>query len=158
MVQGAEEVAKAFGYSPEATSFSLRYDIVNEHEDDCDTLLFEDVPIHGKGINGRFNDDIVTYNGFHYREQGPGNRYYIDLLHNKPREVRHVGLAAITDNLGNQYGFTTDGSWGYSEEDNTYYENFKVKALDPNARSISFKYLFARTLLAFEFQDLPLPS
>jgi len=153
----AYRFAAHFEYpSPQASSFILHYDVVNGHEDECDALLFEDVPIDGEGITRTFNDDVITYNGVHWhkRENLPDS-CQIHLVHNMAREVRHVGLAAITDNLGNQYGSTGGGSWGNNKD--VFFENFK-KAIDPKATSISFKYLFARKIFTFELRDLPLPS
>ncbi len=151
--------AASFGYSPEATSFTLRCDVVSNKEDECDKLLFEDVPIDGNGITKILNDDIITYNGVHWHKRtNLPDSCQIHLFHNMVREVRHVGLAAITDNLGNQYGSTGDGSWGYNEDEGIFFENFKVKPIDPNAKSISFGYFFARKILSFELRNLPLPS
>jgi transcriptional regulator with XRE-family HTH domain len=146
-------------YSPEATSFNLRYDVVNGHEADCELLNFENVPIDGRGITKTFGDDVITYNGVHYiAERTHGDKYEIHLTHNKAREVRHVGLYNITDNLGNDYGTKGAISWGQDKDTGVFFERFKIKPPDPNATSLSFKYAFARTVLAFEIPDLPLPS
>jgi hypothetical protein len=73
--------------------------------------------------------------------------------------VRHVGVVAITDNLGNQYGSPSGSSSGHNEKEEFFYQNLEVKPLiDPNATSISFKYLIAREITTLEFRDLPLPS
>jgi hypothetical protein len=66
--------------------------------------------------------------------------------------IRHVGPTKFTDNLGNQYR-----GGGYTKHHNNE-ESFNLHGLDPNATSISFKYLLARTVYAFELRDLPLPS
>jgi len=154
-----ERAAAIFDYSPEATSFTLRCDIVSNQEDDCDILLFENVPLDGNGITRTLNDEAITYNGVHWHDrEGISGSYQIHLAHNIAREVRHIGLAGIADNIGNQYGSTSGGSWGYDKNEGFFFENFKIKPIDPNAKSISFKYLFARKILSFELKDLPLPS
>jgi hypothetical protein len=151
--------AAIFGYSPEATSFTLRCDVVSNKEDECDKLLFENVPIDGNGINKAFEDDVITYNGVHWHKRtNLPDSCQIHLFHNKARGVRHVGLSAIADNLGNQYGSTGHGDWGYNDDEGIFFENFKMKPIDQNAKSISFEYLFARKVLNFELRGLPLPS
>ncbi|MCH8293391.1 helix-turn-helix transcriptional regulator [Candidatus Poribacteria bacterium] len=154
--ESAYQMAASYSYSPEATSFTLRYDTVKKNEAACDALLFANVPIDGQGITQTFNDDIITYNGVHYDERI--DRYEIHLAHNIAREVRHVGIAAITDDLGNHHDSNGMTSWGDDRDTGTFFEKVKVNQPDSNATSISFKYLFARTILPFEFRDLPLPS
>ena len=156
IAEGAYQMAASYSYSPEASSFTLRYDTVKKNEEACDALLFANVPIDGQGITQTFNDDIVTYNGVHYDERI--DRYEIHLAHNIAREVRHVGIAAITDDLGNHHDSNGMTFWGDDHDAGTFFEKIKVNQPDSNATSISFKYLFARTILPFEFRDLPLPS
>ena len=150
------ETVIIFRYAPEATSFTLRYDFVRRNEDECDVLLFEDVPVDGEGIAKTLNDDIITYNGVHWHKRKDGaDSCWFHLLHNMAREVRHIGPTEITDNLGNQYGL--GGS--HDEEEGVFREEYNVKPpIEPNATSISFKYLFARKIITFELRDLPLPS
>lgn len=146
-----------FDYAPEATSFTLRCDFINTHEDECDVLLFEDVPIDGRGITRTFGDDIITYNGVHRNEEKYGDDLYmIHFTYNKALEVRHVGVDSITDNLGNQYLMSGTAS---GVKEGVFYRHRSLETpIDPNATSISFKYLFARKILTFELRDLPLPS
>jgi len=152
------QMVAIFGnYASSATSFNLRYDTVNRHEDDCDALLFENVPLDGKGISKSLNGDMVIYNG---GRQSEGDNYlHIHFALNHPLEVRHVGVTKVNDNLGNQYLVSektrTSNKGAFSEQ------TFGLKGLHPlhpEATSISFKYLLARTILSFELQDLPLPS
>ena len=147
-----------FNYVPEATSFTLRYDFVNVQEDECDVLLFADVPIGGKGITRTLNGHAITYNGVHWhKRKNLPDSCQIHLTFNEAREVRGIGLAAITDNLGNQYDSFPGSNSGYDADEGVFYSNLQVD-IDPNATSISFKYLFARKILTFELRDLPLPS
>lgn len=139
-----------FPYVPEATSVTIRYDIVNIAEDACDAIMFENVPLNGKGISKSLNDDTVTYNGI--SQHDGRDCHYVSLALNHRQEVRHVGPTKFTDNLGNQYR-----GGGYTKHHNNE-ESFNLHGLDPNATSISFKYLLARTAYAFELRDLPLPS
>ncbi len=154
-----DRLVAVFDYAPEATSFTLRYNFVNGHEDECDVLSFEDVPIDGEGITRTFDDDIITYNGVHSDERKcDGDLCQIRLAFNKAREVRHVGVAAITDNLGNRYS-PSGCSSGHDDSKGVFYSKLGVKPpIDSDARSISFRYLFAREIITFELRDLPLPS
>ena len=41
-------------YPPQGTKFTFHRNFVNHHQDDCDAILFEDIPIDGKSITQRF--------------------------------------------------------------------------------------------------------
>jgi DNA-binding XRE family transcriptional regulator len=143
---------------PEATLFNLHFDVINNNEDECDVLLFKDVPINGEGITKKINDDIITYNGIHWHdsESSLPNTYQIHLDHNFDREVRHLGISVIVDNLGNKYE-RIGSHWGYNEDKDVFYENYGSSMLDPNATTISFKYIITKEILTFDLGKLPLP-
>ncbi len=143
-------------YPLQGTKFTLHRDFVNHHRHDCDAILFEDIPIDGKGITKRFKNTVIRYDGFRENEMSNGNA--IHLVHNNPPEVRYVGVRQVVDNLGNTYTPCIKGHFLARRSDlGGYLEYFTLKGLNPNATTISFKYLFARTILSFEFNDLPLP-
>lgn len=148
-----------FDYAPKASSFTLYYNFVSASEDDCDVLLFKDAPIDGNGITAVLNGDAITYNGIQ-RDLGEdsADSCEIHLAYNKMPEVRYVGLASITDDLGNKYESPSGGSSSYDEEKGIFYYKAKMKQIDLNASSISFKFLFARKIIILGLQDLPLPS
>ena len=143
-------------YPLQGTKFTLHRDFVNHHPRDCDALLFEDIPIDGKGITKRFKNAVIRYDGFRENEMSNGNA--IHLVHNNPLEVCYLGIRQVIDNLGNTYTPCIKGHFHPRRSDlGGYLEYFTLKGLNPNATAISFKYLFARTILPFEFNDLPLP-
>jgi len=144
-------------YVPEATSFTFHHDFVNRNESDCDAVSFENVSIDGKGITKAYDGETIRYDGICWAEDEAQNA--IHLVHDKPREVRHVGITKIVDNLGNTY--IPDGrghSPKYHKDIGGYSETCPLKEFHPDAASISFKYLLGRTILSFELRDLPLPS
>ncbi len=143
-------------YPLQGTKFNFHRDFVNHHQDDCDAILFEDIPIDGKGITKEFKNAVIRYNGIRENEMSKGNA--IHLVHNNPPEVRYLGIRQVVDNLGNTYTPHTKGHFRPRRSDlDGYLEYFTLKDLNPDASTISFKYLFARTILSFEFNDLPLP-
>jgi hypothetical protein len=144
-----------FPYVPEATSLTIRYEAVNGHEDDCDALIFENVPIDGKEISRSINGETITYNGVHQVEK----QSQIFFNSNQPRKVRRVGVTKLVDNLGNQYKARGYKAWGDNRESfGLYSYSSNLDEVSSEATTISFKYLFARTVFAFELRDLPLPS
>ena len=143
-------------YPLQGTKFTLHRDFVNHHPRDCDALLFEGIPIDGKGITKKFKNNAIRYDGFRENEMSNGNA--IHLVHNNPLEVCYLGIRQVIDNLGNTYAPCVKGHFHPRRSDlGGYLEYFTLKGLNPNATAISFKYLFARTILSFEFNDLPLP-
>ncbi|MDE0042982.1 MAG: helix-turn-helix transcriptional regulator [Candidatus Poribacteria bacterium] len=143
-------------YPLQGTEFTFHRDFVNHHQDDCDAILFEDIPIDGKGITKSFKNAVIRYDGIRENEMSNGNA--IHLVHNNPLEVRYLGIRQVVDNLGNTYTPYIKGHFHPRRSDlGGYLEYFTLKELNPNATTISFKYLFARTILSFEFSDLPLP-
>ncbi len=141
---------------PQGTKFTFHRDFVNHHQDDCDAILFEDIPIDGKGITKSFKNAVIRYDGIRENEMSNGNA--IHLVHNNPLEVRYLGIRQVVDNLGNTYTPYIKGHFHPRRTDlGGYLEYFTLKELNPDATTISFKYLFARTILSFEFCDLPLP-
>ena len=143
-------------YPLQGTKFTFHRDFVNHHQDDCDAILFEDIPIDGKGITKRFKNAVIRYDGFRENEMSNGNT--IHLVHNNPLEVRYLGIRQVVDNLGNTYTPYIKGHFHPRRSDlGGYLEYFTLKGLNPNATAISFRYLFARTILSFEFNNLPLP-
>lgn len=149
------EIVRA-DYPLQGTRFTFHRDFVNHHQDDCDAILFEDIPIDGKGITKRFKNAVIRYDGIRENEMSKGNA--IHLVHNDPLEVRYLGIRQVVDNLGNTYTPYIKGHFHPRRSDlGGYLEYFTLKELNPNATTISFKYFFARTILSFEFSDLPLP-
>ena len=149
------EIVRA-GYPLQGTRFTFHRDFVNHHQDDCDTILFENIPIDGKGITKQFENAVIRYDGVRENEMSNGNA--IHLVHNNPLEVRYLGIRQVMDNLGNTYTPYIKGHFHPRRSDlGGYLEYFTLKELNPNATTISFKYFFARTILSFEFSDLPLP-
>lgn len=143
-------------YPPQGEKFTFHRDFVNHHRDDCDAILFKDIPIDGKGITKSFEKAVIRYDGVRENEMSNGNA--IHLVHNNPLEVRYLGIRQVVDNLGNTYTPYIKGHFHPRRSDlGGYLEYFTLKDLSPNATTISFKYLFARTILSFEFCDLPLP-
>lgn len=143
-------------YPPQGTKFTSHRDFVNHLQDDCDAILFEDIPIDGKGITKSFKNAVIRYDGVRENEMSNGNA--IHLVHNDPLEVRYLGIRQVVDNLGNTYTPYIKGHFHPRRSDlGGYLEYFTLKGLNPHATTISFKYLFARTILSFEFSDLPLP-
>ena len=149
------EIVRA-GYPLQGTRFTFHRDFVNHHQDDCDAILFEDIPIDGKGITKRFKNAVIRYDGIRENEMSNGNA--IHLVHNNPLEVRYLGIRQVVDNLGNTYTPYIKGNFHPRRSDlGGYLEYFTLKEFNPNATTISFKYFFARTILSFEFSVLPLP-
>lgn len=143
-------------YPLQGGKFTFHRDFVNHHQGDCDGILFENIPIDGKGITKKFKNVEIRYDGFRESKMSNGNA--IHLVHKNPLEVRYMGIRQVTDNLGNTYTPYIKGHYHPRRSDlGGYLEYFTLKGLDPNATAISFKYLFARTILSFEFSDLPLP-
>ena len=143
-------------YPLQGTEFTFHRDFVNHHQDDCDAILFEDIPIDGKGITKQFENTAIRYDGIRENEMSHGNA--IHLVHNNPLEVRYLGIRQVVDNLGNTYTPYIKGHFHPRRSDlGGYLEYFTLKELNANATTISFNYLFARTILSFEFNDLPLP-
>ena len=149
------EIVRA-DYPLQGTRFTFHRDFVNHHQDDCDAILFEDIPIDGKDITKRFKNAVIRYDGIRENEMSNGNA--IHLVHKNPLEVRYLGIRQVVDNLGNTYTPYIKGHFHPRRSDlGGYLEYFTLKELNPNAATISFKYFFARTILSFEFSDLPLP-
>lgn len=143
-------------YPRQGTKFHFHRDFVNHHQDDCDAILFEDIPIDEKGITKEFKNAVIRYNGIRESSLSGGND--IHLVHSDPLEVRYIGIRQVIDNLGNTYAPCIRGHYHPRQSDlGGYLEYFSLKELNPNATTISFKYFFARTILSFEFSDLPLP-
>ena len=143
-------------YPLQGTTFTFHRDFVNHHPHDCDEILFQDIPIYEKGITKEFKDTVIRYEGF--RESDMSDDNAIHLVHENPLEVCYLGIRQVMDNLGNTYAPCIRGHFQPRRSDlGGYLEYFTLKDLNPNATAISFKYLFARTILSFEFSDLPLP-
>lgn len=143
-------------YPLQGTKFHFHRDFVNHHQDDCDAIVFEDISIHGKGVSKGFNNTVIRYNGIRESSLNGGND--IHLVHSNPLEVRYIGIRQVIDNLGNTYAPCIRGHYHPRRSElGGYLEYFTLKELNPDATTISFKYFFARTILSFEFNDLPLP-
>jgi transcriptional regulator with XRE-family HTH domain len=149
-------------YIPEAKSISLRQKIGNARREDCDFILFEDVRLTDHEVSKQMDSMNITYEGVGVVKIGKIGRFEpykeITQIHIRLPEDRnnakYVGISEFTDNLGNEYK-VAGRSWNM--EDKTS-EGFAIEGLAPEAESISFKYLLAKTVLDFQFSDLPIPS
>ncbi len=145
-------------YVPEAKSISLRQKIGNALREDCDFILFEDVRLTDHGVSKQMNNTTITYEGVGVVKIGRAEPYKeitrIRIRLQEDGNAKYVGISEFTDNLGNEYK-VVGRSWNM--EDKTR-EGFAIEGLAPEAESISFKYLLAKTVLDFHFSDLPIPS
>ena len=152
------ETYTRFRYIPGAQSITLKHEVANAYEDDCDFVLFENVRITDNQISRRMDGCTITYDGVKTTKisdpQGDKEIRQIHIRLGETGNPRYVGINRITDNLGNEYS-TNGFSWNLEDGRE---EGFVIEELAPEAESISFKYLIAKTVLDFQFSDLPIPS
>ena len=155
-----------FDYTHGAESITLRHKIANRCEDDCGVILFEDVKLDETGVVKSLNGKTITYNSVLPPENGKPHGICIQL--SERANSQYIGVTHVTDNLSNAYHVKGVG-WRRSEKPATEAHQgdlwvseeeifYLDKPLAPEATSINFRYLIAKTVLDFELPNLPLPS